>query len=288
MANRVPFFFYAPTWDFPPDGPIKLGNVLTSFKTPELPLYTAPPPTSDEVFLTEKRQVEFSHEKLREGQFSILTKFLSFLGAGVDLSASRSKSSEETMSFDRLETIQFFPREDYIRTCVEAGAVRRFLEKTRYNKPVYIITGLKVIRGASARTLAGRSVGGSLGVEIDGTFWSGGSVPVSGGPEISATVSRRQGTSWDGSSDFVLAYRVRKVKVSKKGAVRKAEDYTTGAMLGQDAVEIERPELDILVEDLDATEGTEGFVIEEAMDGDEVVVCAVPVNSKGATAQRTE
>lgn len=91
MANRVPFFFYAPTWDFPPDGPIKLGNVLTSFKTPELPLYTAAPPTPDEVFSTEKRQVEFSHEKLREGQFSILTKFLSFLGAGVDLSASRSK-----------------------------------------------------------------------------------------------------------------------------------------------------------------------------------------------------
>lgn len=182
------------------------------------------------------------------------------------------------MSFDRLETVQFFPQEDYIRTCVEAGAVRRFLEKSRYNKPVYIITGLKVVRGASAKTLAGRSVGGSLGVEIDGTVWSGGSAPVSGGPEISATVSRRQGTSWDGSSDFVLAYRVRKVKVSKKGAVRKAEDYTTGAMLGQDAAEMERPELDILVEDLDATEGAEGFVIEEAMDGEEVVVCAVPLN----------
>lgn len=193
------------------------------------------------------------------------------------------------MSFDKLETIQFFPREDYIRTCVEVGAVRRFLEKSRYKKPVYIITGLKIVRGASAKTLAGRSVGGSLGVEIDGTVWSGGSVPVSGGPEISATVSQRQGTSWDGSSDFVLAYRVRKVKVSRKGVVMKAEDYTTGAMLGHDSVEIERPDLDILVEDLDATEGVEGFAIEEAMDGEEVVVCAVPVNpeSKGATAQRT-
>jgi len=91
MANRVPFFFYAPTWDFPPDGPIKLGNVLVSPKTPELPLHTARLSPEDEVFSTEKRQVEFSHEKLREGQFSILTKFLSFLGVGVDVTASRSK-----------------------------------------------------------------------------------------------------------------------------------------------------------------------------------------------------
>lgn len=91
MANRIPCFFYAPTWDFPPDGPIKLGNVIASVKTPELPLCTAQPLAEDDVYSTEKRTVEFSYEKLREGRFSILTKFLSFLGVGVDVSPSRSK-----------------------------------------------------------------------------------------------------------------------------------------------------------------------------------------------------
>ncbi len=85
MANRVFYFFYAPTWDYPPEGPIKLGNVLASIKTPESPLFTAPPPGPSDVYSTEKTEVEFSEEKLREGQFSILTKFLSFLGFGVDV-----------------------------------------------------------------------------------------------------------------------------------------------------------------------------------------------------------
>ena len=91
MANRVPCFFYAPTWDFPPDGPIKLGNVLGSLKTPELPLHTASLPADNEVFSVEKRQVQFSYEKLREGRFSIFTRFMSFLGVGIDAGIERSR-----------------------------------------------------------------------------------------------------------------------------------------------------------------------------------------------------
>jgi hypothetical protein len=91
MANPVFYFFYAPTWDYPPEGPIKLGNVITSIKTPEQALYTAPLPTGSEVFSSEKSHVEFSKEKLRGGKFSILTKFLSILGVGVDMGANWEK-----------------------------------------------------------------------------------------------------------------------------------------------------------------------------------------------------
>lgn len=86
MANREFFFFYAPTWDFPPDGPIKLGNVIRSVKRPQRPLSCSPPP-DDDVFKTEKRSVQYTKEKLRSGKFSILTKFLSVLGFGIDVGA---------------------------------------------------------------------------------------------------------------------------------------------------------------------------------------------------------
>ncbi len=91
MSNRVFYYFYAPTWDYPPEGPIKLGNVLMSVKTPESPLFTAPLPSAEEVFSMDKNGVEYSAEKLREGRFSILTKFLSFLGLGVDTSVDWEK-----------------------------------------------------------------------------------------------------------------------------------------------------------------------------------------------------
>ena len=85
MANRERLYFYAPTWDSPPDGPIRLGNVLTSVTKPDRPLACNPPPSDSDVFRTEKRSVRYTREKLRSGQFSVLTKFLSFLGFGVDV-----------------------------------------------------------------------------------------------------------------------------------------------------------------------------------------------------------
>lgn len=91
MANSTFFFYFSPTWDWPPEGPIKLGNVLTTIKRPERPLYTAPPPTPSEVFSSEKTNVEYSKEKLRGGGFSIFTTFLSILGFGVDVNADWTK-----------------------------------------------------------------------------------------------------------------------------------------------------------------------------------------------------
>lgn len=84
MSNCVLQYFYAPTWDYPPAGPIKLGNVLMSIKKPENPLFTAPLPTAEEVFTMNKTDVEFSTEKLNGGHLTILTKFLSIFGLGVD------------------------------------------------------------------------------------------------------------------------------------------------------------------------------------------------------------
>ncbi|KAK5659695.1 hypothetical protein OQA88_905, partial [Cercophora sp. LCS_1] len=87
MANQTPYYFLAPTWDFPPPpaGPIRLGNVIASLKTPERALF-APPASADlNAFSTEQRNVTFSTEKLRSSQCSIFTRFLSFvLGVGVD------------------------------------------------------------------------------------------------------------------------------------------------------------------------------------------------------------
>lgn len=108
MANRTFYFFYAPTWDYPPEGPIKLGNVITSIKAPERPLYTTVLPTDHEVFSSEKSHVEFSTEKLRAGKFSILTKFLSILGVGVDVGAdweNRYEGFTPQTSYPSSETV---------------------------------------------------------------------------------------------------------------------------------------------------------------------------------------
>lgn len=107
-------------------------------------------------------------------------------------------------------------------------------------------------------------------------MWSGGTVPISGGPSVEGAVENKGSVSWEGSSDFVFAFRVRKVLVEKKtGAVKSDEDYKDGAMLERKLRVVEVPRLSILTEeDPDAEE--EGFIKEELMEGDVIVNCAVP------------
>ena len=89
MANRIPCYFLAPTWDLPPppSGPLRLSSVLSSVtKSPERPLYSAQPPSSNDVFSSEQHQFLFSTDKLRAGKFQIFTRFLSLVvNLGADI-----------------------------------------------------------------------------------------------------------------------------------------------------------------------------------------------------------
>ncbi|KAJ4357088.1 hypothetical protein N0V85_009519, partial [Neurospora sp. IMI 360204] len=184
MANNIFYFYYAPTWDWPPEGPIKLGNVITSIDKPEQPLYTAPLPDESDVYSSEKTEVEYSKEKLREGKFSILTTFLTILGVGVDVGAQWERSTDDLYLFQRVQTTQFIPQQSYLQKCVSADPVRRYLNRSRYRKPVYIITGLKTVHGAQAKSHILRSYGGTAAVAMDSTVWSSGTVPVSVQPGV--------------------------------------------------------------------------------------------------------
>lgn len=140
---------------------------------------------------------------------------------------------------------------------------------------MYIITGLKTVTGAKAKSYKSRAVGGNLGVEVDGTVWSGGGVPVSVGPVAEGNMERKDGVSWEGSSDFVFAFRVRKVFVEKPGKLRSDEDYKSGAMFERERATNVDPQLSILaVEDPDAEQ--EGFVKELLTEDNFIVHCAAP------------
>lgn len=185
-------------------------------------------------------------------------------------------SDEEGLLFECLETTQFIPTKPYLQACVESDNVRQFLETSWFRKPVYVITGIKVVRGAQANTQKSRGVTGTLGVEVDGTLVTSGVVPVSGGPELEASVSKKSKASWAGSSDFVFAFRVSKVWVDRMtGQVEREEEYLKGAMLGEEQEEVKRPELSISKVEETSPEA-EGFSVEELLEDEDTVLCAVP------------
>ncbi|KAE8548114.1 hypothetical protein EYB25_009908 [Talaromyces marneffei] len=293
MANKTTFYFYAPTWDYPPPplGPLKLGTVFSNLKRPaESTLYTAQLPTSSATadnggdspapYSTYKKDVELSTEKLRQGRFAILTQFLSVLGVGVDLGVDWDLNDDETLHFDTITTTQFHPSASYIQThCVDASAqVQRWFERSRFKKPLYLITGIKIVSGdKSAETKTARGGGGDVSVNVDGTVWSAGAVPLGGGPSVEVHQTEKKGVKWGNGGDFVLAFRVKRFMVSKRGV--KETDYVKGAVLGYDnAKEVEKNHA-LFVEEEDEFEiegenpDWEGVRVSE---GDEDVFVAVP------------
>jgi hypothetical protein len=91
MANTKLKYFVASTWDFPPNGPIALGGVITSLQKPHRRL-TLCPPNDDDILPSSKLSVKISNERSKSGGFSVLTTFLSgLLGLGVDIGADWEK-----------------------------------------------------------------------------------------------------------------------------------------------------------------------------------------------------
>lgn len=147
---------------------------------------------------------------------------------------------------------------------------------------MYIVTGIKVARGVKVSSVRSRAVVGEAAAEVDGTVW--GAVPVSGGPGVAGGNETRQNVAWEGGSDFVFAFRVRKVVVERHtNAVKMENDYTAGALLGTEPSggqhNGERPVLKCIAEDeVDAER--EGLSVERLKEGDETVVCVIPNNSQ--------
>ncbi|KAK1842864.1 hypothetical protein CCHR01_14507 [Colletotrichum chrysophilum] len=140
-------------------------------------------------------------------------------------------------TFDSLQTVQFVPTLDYLEKCICMEPVKRYLMKSRNRKPVYVITGLKIAVGAEISSNHTRAIERSFGVEVDATAWGG--VPVGVGPEFGIKTETKQKVEWEGTNDFVFAYRLRKVAVKKTDKVKENSDYVKGAMMEDMA---ERPQ----------------------------------------------
>jgi len=280
MANQKKTYFLCPTWDYHPDGPIQIGNIILTPSTPAEPLNDCERrlPGQDSLFPpTIKTGVTWSREKLRSGSYGLWTELLSFLvGLGMDAAVDHESSAEDRFAFDRLDTIEFMPTPEYLARNIAAPAVASYLKKSRFRKAVYMITAVKVARGARVKSAASQAFGAELNVGMDSTLTG---TPVSFGPEVRTTWSSRESGSFGGSSDFVFAFRLRKVIVHRSGEITHAE-YTKRAMYDADGRPPQRQGLPLVIEGLagqDASAGDFGYdVTVEVVDEDEECLCVQP------------
>lgn len=234
MANQQKKYFYPPSWDYPPGGPIALGNIITSPKDPVPALVAVPSHQLPNVSkLAVKRKVEWTQEKAAKGSFGIYTKFLELIaGVGIDAAIDVARENKAAYRFETLETVEFWPTEQYLRERLNDPHVLSYLKQKWFNrKRVFMINGVKTVTGPAAKSTQSATSGFNLDAGVDTAILTG--VPGSLGAKFDPSSNTSQSHSWDGSDDFVFAFRVLELRV-KGGPSVNAKVYATGAIYGED------------------------------------------------------
>lgn len=209
---------------------IVVGNIIASPKRPVPPLIAASSiqKSNSNVMVAEstKTNVEWAREKALAGNFGIWTKFVESIG--LNSGAEYCIERKETFKFDNMETVESFPNDAFLETALRTLPMRSFWERHGPGKSLYVIVGTKTVSGVTIRRSRGELLSGvgDVGLDLAAT-----GVPVSVGPSVEISSSSRDTVSFEGSSDFVFAFRVRRIRLKASGIVLQ-DDYNRGALFG--------------------------------------------------------
>jgi hypothetical protein len=168
------------------------------------------------------------------------------LGGEVDVELSRKTAN--SFAFDTMTTLAFEPTQEYVEEAVKAPAVQTWLREPRQKfalfSELFIVTGIKLVKGAKIKYSNSQStaVKGGLGIDVT-------AVGATFGPKGHWTSTSDDATESNRASEFVFAFRVKRLRFGRR---LKLEEYSKGAFMtvggNKDDDEC------VLVEDVDGAE----------------------------------
>jgi hypothetical protein len=223
-------YFLAPTRDVPPSGPISLGSIITSPRSPELSLNGRKSSILQSMQVDEHSISDSSRQlvKTKNGNVGIWTEFLGgVLGIGGDVGGNWEHVDMVSYQFKELITKTISPDLDTVRTLFEEPAIQKTIRDSYFRSNLYMITGIKIARGADVVISKVRARGGNLYFGVDTTAAG---VPIKVGPDIAVGSSLGQDLTEHHTTDFVFAYRLREL-VYRRKALGKQREYAKGDLM---------------------------------------------------------
>ena len=215
---------------YPVDTMVRLGQLIDDPRRPDErvgrePLEFGP---DDKVHkLSSETNFTFIQAANRVWDIDIGATIMSFLPFGIR--GHYSATSGKLFEIERIDSQSLDPSDDYVERSLRKPSVREYLAAYRYQKPLYMIVGIKV--GRNARIIQGRfsKVRGKVSVDVPGYL---GGIPVDPKVELGVGTSRLHGVKRDVLESFVFAYRLREVRYSVKLHLsRLGRIWTKGARL---------------------------------------------------------
>jgi len=229
-------WFLVPSWDIPPSA-IRLGYLIADPTEPRYPLNPAPvsptpgaksdaPIIDTEVFL-DKDHDGFSMEMSggSSTRLGIWARFLQYIGIAANVKLLLSTDTSSKWVVEKAQTEWFSPSSSFVRSSIQTKDVVDFLDMAGFQKPLYMITGVKTVTGASISTSfsKARSYGAKVGIE---GFSTG--APLLAGPELEGRVNQSEAIEYRKKDPIVFAYQL--VKVNLKDDNAKVTPAVKGAM----------------------------------------------------------
>ncbi|KAF4450006.1 major facilitator superfamily MFS-1 [Fusarium austroafricanum] len=221
-------YFLAPNFTTapPPEGPIKLGSILRNVtEFDPMNIHDLAIPTTQLYPADIKEPFEISLHQLHSSDLSLKARALELLDLGTGASIRHTRGNDSVISCKSLETHAFNPTESYMNQSMQDPGVRVFTHMNWRRLSVYMVTGLKVARGASSTSSTSKVVA----MEHDTSLLPSGA-PVAVGVKAGYASGMNQGERWDRSTDFILAFKVKKIWLNREDEVQH-QPYTKKAVM---------------------------------------------------------
>ena len=242
MASTAPQYQKATTFDLPPNT-ILLGSIIRSPKYPDEAL------NQGEIVSITPTPIPLTHynwkdtvENVKKGKIGFFARFFQSVAVGAEVGAGGNNAQGYDYSFEKLETVSFFPNQAYLEKAIQTPQMVMWLEGARY-PPVYMVTGIKVARGVSStvKTKIAKTRESHANVGIFATIFT---IPIKFGPNGKGSTLQKQEVSFGGPpitadsaecADFVVGYRLRKLTFEEKDGEQMVESeyFLEGNMMGE-------------------------------------------------------
>jgi len=266
-------YFLCPTSDFihpPPAGPLCFGSIIRSTSTPQFALNraaTVAVPDADTFPPVTETDWKTTISTERDLGLGVYAQFLQLATAGADLSLQTSQKTTSAFAFGAVTTLAFEPSREYVQEAIKAApAIQTWLREPKQKfSPVgvslFMVTGLKIVKGARIKyeTSKTTAVTGNFGFDLT-------AMGTTVGPKGSWTAKREDETEFDRESEFVFAFRVKRLRIGRN---LKVEEYNKGAFLAVGEEQDEEDE-DVLVEDVDGSDFETAKVVNDVTENGSV------------------
>lgn len=266
----------------PPIGPLDLGTIITDLTTLE-PInsdcHIQIPPKS--IFSDHKRGFTTTRSRLTKGEYGIWAQLWGTQGVGGELSLSHEQSGEDSFRIERLDTLFFYPTQEYVTQSMLMPDVKEYIAGTGY-RAVYMVTGVKIARGAAGEIRRGRRWEGRADVGLSQPA----GIQVEVGPKVGRTKENEVSEGFEESDDFVIGIQVKRLYYKKHFLTRKpgglvVMPFYKGATMHSDEAQAKGSDSEILEQEIEESdEEMVGMIrsteYQDAMDGGITTTWVIP------------